>query len=91
MKYKLKSTKQFDKQLKKCIKRGYDITKFEEVADCLVEGRILPEKYKVHRLSAKYAHCWECHITADWLLLWEYNEDALILLLLQTGTHSDIF
>ena len=91
MKYALQTTRQFDKQLKKCLKRGYNEVKFETVVNYLVEGIPLPEKYKAHRLSAKYNHCWECHITPDWLLLWEYNEDKLILLLLQTGTHSDVF
>ena len=91
MKYILKTTKQYVKQLKKCIKRGCDESRLEEVVNYLVEGNTLPEKYHAHRLSAKFGYCWECHITPDWLLLWEYNDDELILLLLQTGSHSDIF
>lgn len=91
MRYKLKTTRQYDKQLKKCLKRGYDASQLTAVVKCLVECDTLPEKYHAHRLSAKFCYCWECHITPDWLLLWEYNEDELILLLLQTGTHSDIF
>lgn len=66
MKYILKTTKQYAKQLKKCIKRGYDESKLENVVDYLVEGRPLPEKYHAHRLSAKFGYCWECHITPDW-------------------------
>lgn len=91
MKYTLKTTKQYAKQLKKCLKRGCDESKLEEVVECLLKGRDLPEKNHAHRLSAKFGYCWECHITPDWLLLWEYDDDDLILLLLQTGTHSDIF
>ena len=91
MRYKLRTTKQYDKQLKKCLKRGYDEAILKEVVTCLVEGNALPIKHRAHRLSAKFDYCWECHITPDWLLLWECNEEELILLLLQTGTHSDIF
>lgn len=91
MRYKLRTTKQYDKQLKKCLKRGYDESQLKEVVTCLVEGYTLPSKHNAHRLSAEFDYCWECHITPDWLLLWEYNEEDLILLLLQTGTHSDIF
>ncbi|MBQ8806685.1 MAG: type II toxin-antitoxin system mRNA interferase toxin, RelE/StbE family, partial [Bacteroidaceae bacterium] len=39
----------------------------------------------------KYAGIWECHIKPDWLLLWRQDNDKLVLLLLTTGTHSDIF
>lgn len=91
MKYSLKATKQFDRQLKKCLKRGFDDTELENVLDILVEGGDLPAKYHAHKLSSKFNRCWECHITSDWLLLWEYDHDNLILLLLQTGTHSDLF
>ena len=34
---------------------------------------------------------WECHIKPDWLLVWEQNDTDLILLMLNTGAHSDIF
>lgn len=91
MKYKLKTTNQFDKQLKKCLKRGYNEVDLETVLGYILEGKMLPAKYKQHRLSSKFNHCWECHINPDWLLLWEEYEDSLTLLLLQTGTHSDIF
>lgn len=91
MKYRLRTTNQYDKQLKKCLKRGYDESKLIEVVKCLVEGKELHIRYRAHRLSAKFNYCWECHITPDCLLLWDYDEDNLILLLLQTGTHSDIF
>jgi len=32
----------------------------------------------------------ECHISPDWLLLWKQNENDLILVLTNTGTHSDL-
>jgi len=33
----------------------------------------------------------ECHIQPDWLLVWTQNDNELILLLTNTGTHSDLF
>jgi mRNA interferase YafQ len=34
---------------------------------------------------------WECHIRPDWLLIWEIQEDKLILVMVNTGTHADLF
>jgi mRNA interferase YafQ len=34
---------------------------------------------------------WECHIQPDWLLIWKQNNTELILILSNTGTHSDLF
>ena len=51
----------------------------------------LPEKFKPHKLVGKYSGAWECHIEPDWLLVWEINQDQLILLLIDTGSHADLF
>ena len=37
------------------------------------------------------AWLWEAHIESDWLLIWEQNDTELTLLMLTTGTHSDLF
>lgn len=91
MRYRLSTTKNFDKQYKKCLKRGFDKDKFHEVIKILVEEGCLPKKYRPHKLSGKFHKAWECHIQPDWLLIWEQNDNELTLLLLQTGTHSDLF
>lgn len=51
----------------------------------------LPEKYHPHMLHGDMKGIWECHIEPDWLLLWKQNENELILILTDTGTHSDLF
>ncbi|MGC4129825.1 MAG: type II toxin-antitoxin system YafQ family toxin [Bergeyella sp.] len=89
--YEIVTTKQFDKEVKKCIKRGYDISLLKEVMSILAETGTLPPKYKPHKLSGNYAGCWECHIKSDWLLIWQQNDTELILLFTNTGTHSDLF
>ena len=64
---------------------------FTKVAKILEEKGSLPKEYKPHVLSGKYKGCWECHIKADWLLVWQQNDKELILLFTNTGTHTDLF
>nr|WP_294778975.1 type II toxin-antitoxin system YafQ family toxin [Prevotella sp.] len=51
----------------------------------------LPPSYKSHKLHGNLEGIWECHITPDWLMLWEQNDEKLTLLFLNNGTHSDLF
>jgi mRNA interferase YafQ len=59
--------------------------------ELLAESGTLPPKFKPHKLSGNYNNCWECHIKPDWLLIWQQNDTELILLFMNTGTHSDLF
>ena len=89
--YKVKPTSKFQKDLKRAERRGYDISKLSAVVKMLAAGKVLPKKYKDHDLSGDYAGCRECHITPDWLLVYETDDDTLYLYLTRTGTHSDLF
>lgn len=91
MSYSIDTTHRFDKALKRCIKRGLDMSKFKDCVRKLAEDGKLPASYKPHKLSGKFKKAWECHIEPDWLLVWEQNDKELTLLMLDTGTHSDIF
>ena len=91
MSYSVETTKRFDKALKKCIKRGMNMNKFRECVSILSSSGTLPIQYRPHKLSGKFSGAWECHIEPDWLLVWEQNDTALTLLMIETGTHSDIF
>lgn len=91
MGYKIRYSAKFKKSLKLCQKRGYDMVLFTKVAKILEEKGSLPKEYKPHVLSGKYKGCWECHIKADWLLVWQQNDKELILLFTNTGTHTDLF
>ena len=53
----------------------------------------LSEKYRDHQLinSIRFKNCRECHIEPDWLLVYKKNDEQLILLLIETGSHSDLF
>lgn len=81
----------FKKDYKRIKKRGYDKGLLEKVIGILAEERPLPAEYKDHSLGGAYQGCRECHITPDWLLVYEIDGANLILYLTRTGTHSDIF
>jgi mRNA interferase YafQ len=89
--YTIKPTNKFQKDLKKMQKRGYDIGLITEVIKKIAAGEKLPEKNKDHLLIGNYVNCRECHITPDWLLIYEIVDNDLILYLTRTGTHSDLF
>ncbi len=81
----------FKKDYKRVVRRGYDMKLLEEVVRLLAEQTPLPRKYRDHRLFGDYAGCRECHITPDWLLIYEVRNGELILYLTRTGTHTDLF
>jgi mRNA interferase YafQ len=89
--YRIEYTNRFKKDVKRVIKRGYDISLLETAIGLLQETGALPPQYKTHKLQGNYAGAYECHIKADWLMVWEQNDTVLTLLLLTTGTHSDLF
>lgn len=89
--YSVRPTTKFQKDLKRIAKRGYDISLLTEVIKKLANGERLPEKNKDRALSGDYSGYRECHITPDWLLIYEIENDELILYLTRTGTHSDLF
>ncbi|MCI8578425.1 MAG: type II toxin-antitoxin system YafQ family toxin [Lachnospiraceae bacterium] len=91
MKYTVKPTSRFRQDLKRIHRRGYDLSLLTAVIKKIANGEPLPEKNRDHALSGNYAGTRECHITPDWLLIYEISNDELILYLTRTGTHSDLF
>lgn len=91
MKYTVKPTNKFQKDLKKIQKRGYNISLLTDIIKKLANGEKLPEKNRDHELTGNYVGYRECHITPDWLLIYEIDGNELILYLTRTGTHSDLF
>ena len=91
MKYEIKYSNKFKKSLKKCYKRGLDVEKLRIAISTLEMTGTLPPEYRPHILVGKYSGTWECHIEPDWLLLWEQYDTQLVLLLVDTGSHADLF
>lgn len=86
-------TSQFKKDYKLALKRGCNPKKLEEVITLLCNEQKLPAAYRDHALtnSRNYKNVRECHIEPDWLLVYKIVSDNLVLQLLRTGTHSDLF
>ena len=91
MSYKLRLTTRFEKDMKRIQRRDYRMAQLTDVLKKLAAGEPLPAKNRDHALSGNYEGCRECHITPDWLLIYEIFEDELILYLTRTGSHSDLF
>lgn len=90
---KIEFTGQFKKDYKIAVKRGCNIQELTNVFTMLANEQTLPEKYRDHALeiSRNYKNMRECHIKPDWLLIYKVYADRLILELIRTGTHSDLF
>ena len=86
-------TNKFKKDYKQAIKRGCDKAKLQEVIVLLCNQTTLPEIFRDHSLtnSKNYKDMRECHIESDWLLVYRVLKQDLILELIRTGTHSDLF
>ena len=92
-KYNVRYSREFKKSLKKITKQGKNIEKLLDLVDKLVYKESLELKYKNHKLKddGYFYDCYECHIDPDWLLVYKYIDDELVLLLVKTGSHSDLF
>lgn len=90
---KTEFTGQFKKDYKLAIKRGCDPKKLQEVISLLVNEIPLLASYRDHALtnSRNFKDVRECHIQPDWLLVYKIDHEILVLKLIRTGSHSDLF
>ena len=91
MKYEVKFTNQFKKDLKLAKKQGKDIERLYAVIEKLADDEPLEQKYRDHDLNGNYKGCPECHVEPDWLLVYEVMDDVLVLMLYRVGSHSTLF
>jgi len=91
MSYRIQATHQYDKDVKLAKKRGLKIDKLIDVVCKLANDETLPAKNKDHALTGNYSGCRECHISPDWLLIYQKAEEIKLLTLIRTGSHSDLF
>ncbi len=90
-KYTIKSTGQFKKDFKLAKKQHKDINSLKQTINKLANGETLPPQYKDHPLSGNWKGYRECHIEPDWLLIYYYDDNILVLTLTRVGTHSELF
>lgn len=79
----------FRKDIKKLLKRGKDMDRLSDIVQKLAAGTKLPDKCRPHKLTGNWSPYSECHIEPDWLLVYEITQTELLLI--RTGTHSDLF
>ena len=93
MKYEIIMTSAFKKELKNLKKRNKDLSKLTEIVNKLANDEKLDLKSRDNSLvnNLRFQNCRECHIEPDWLLVYKKNYDELILFLIETGSHSDLF
>ena len=82
-------TKQFTKDLKRCQRRGKNLEKFKILVRTLLSEKPLDPIHRDHKLSGNYVGRHDCHIEADWLLIYRVEADKLFFE--RMGTHSDLF
>ena len=86
---KVSQTKQFSRDVRRMRKRGKDLHLLQDVVKLLAEGTILPARLRDHPLIGPWLPSGDCHIEADWILIYTVGKDSLRLE--RTGTHSDLF
>lgn len=91
MKYEIKYTSQFKKDLKLAKKQKKNLDRLFEVIEVLASGGVLDAKYRDHSLVGKFQGVRECHVEPDWLLVYEIKNDVLVLMLYRLGSHSELF
>ena len=82
-------TGQFRRDVKRMQKRGKEFTEFRRVIEMIAAGQPLEPRHRDHPLLGEYAGSRECHVEPDWLLIYERSSREVILI--RTGTHSDLF
>jgi len=92
--YIIKRAKSFERSFKKLAYSG--ITKknkesIEFVIDAIASGLELNKKYRDHQLGGELKAYRECHILNDLLLIYRIQKNELVLVLIDIGSHSQLF
>ena len=85
----IRRTSQFKKDVKRMKKRGKDLSKLKEVLEKITRGQELEARYRDHVLVGQYRGTRECHVEPNWLLIYELGQSDVVLI--RTGTHTDLF
>ena len=90
--YVVKHSRQYKKSYKRVSQ--YPNFNVEEVDDIVIQlslNKQLDVRYYDHELKGGYRGIRECHIRNDLLLLYQKDDNILVLLLVDIGTHASVF
>ena len=73
---KLKTTTRFEKDYRKAIKSGKDMTRLKRVMTWIAGEQALPTELRDHKLIGNYQGRRECHLSGDWLLIYKLEDDT---------------
>lgn len=89
MKYTIELAKSFKKSFKKLTPKEQEL--FGENSKRLANGESLEPKYHDHALKGDYVGFRECHIKPDLLLIYQKQDDKLILYCFNVVSHGELF
>lgn len=89
--YEVEQSKIFVKSVRKAKRSGMDVGRSRHVIVELAAGHRLPPEYRDHKLTGNLKGFRECHVHADWCLVYEIHRDVLVLTLVDIGSHSELF
>ena len=88
----VRSSSRFKKSLKRYLRSGrFDRNELQTVIEFLARGEDLDPAYQDHELSGELAGHRECHIRPDLLLIYRFEDNNLVLVLVNLGSHSALF
>lgn len=82
-------TERFEKDSKRCVRRGKNMEKFKILVSTLLSGVPLDPIHRDHKLSGNLASRRDCLVESDGVLI--YRIDGNELIFERMGTHSDLF
>lgn len=85
---KFRKTARFRRSSKKMAKRDKSSEKLKTVIEYILK-RNIPAKYKDHALQGGWIGHRECHIESDWLLIYRFEKEILVLV--DMGSHANMF
>ncbi len=86
--YKLSTTKKFDKEYKRLNEANRKLV--DSVIEILLSGAPLPEKQRDHQLKGKLKDFRDCHVNPDLVLIYTKEDDVLLVTAYRINSHSEL-
>ena len=89
VKYEIRVLKEYKKNYKKLTLKEKDLV--DEIVYRLSNNETLERKYKDHKLKGEFKELREYHVKPDFLLIYQKQDDKLILTCINIGSHIELF
>jgi mRNA interferase YafQ len=85
------NTNKYKKDLKRLEKQHRDISALNKIVEMLAKQEVLDPSCRDHPLNGEFEGCRGCHIGFDWVLVYKVENDNIVLVLMRTGTHTEVY